>query len=312
MIKAPHAKTVSEYLTICDNIAASGKMLFRGQTFDYPGIVPSLFRLNEGEVPATAGDDAARLYMECYSISSWELVEAKRQRLLEDSYGDAPNYFSGSVVMPGWQGIDPYSDDWPPVGGFNDLNYIREDFVAMLEADFLKEESLRLYQDGFLQHYGVPTRTLDVSYDPIVALWFATHQLVTGDDGSRNYETIRNGTPVVYIFPLAGAEVVDLQKVHCHEYDPTQERIPYFGLRGVQQKGGLYYGATRESPDLRPHVAYQFSFSEGIWDVNALGSRCYTAEMLFPPPDQDLFYRELLKKVSNPKERYYPLRDYVI
>jgi len=59
-------------------------MLFRGQTFDYPGIVPSLFRLKPEEVPATAGDDAARLYMECYRISSWDLVEAKRQQRIEE------------------------------------------------------------------------------------------------------------------------------------------------------------------------------------------------------------------------------------
>jgi hypothetical protein len=63
---------------------------------------------------------------------------------------------------------------------------------------------------------------------------------------------------------------------------------------------------------LRKHVAYQFSFSEEIWDVNALGPRSCATETLFPPPEQDFFFAELLKQVSNRQEPYYPLKDFII
>ena len=306
------ARSLSEYLSECDQLSTQGAVVFRGQTHDHPQVLPSLFRKNAPSVPSNVAELAARFYVECYGISSWDEIESKRLKRLEDSYNPIGGLFPAQPTM-NWEEFAEWAfGDGPPTAGFGPgPNYTREDFIFMLRARFEEDDSLALHQDAFLQHYGLPTRTLDVSYDPVVALWFATHEFQDMPDGSRSYTLLRGGTPVVYVFALANADVVDLRTVNCHPWDPLQERIPYYGLRGVKQEGGLYYGATKENPDLRRHLICEFHFSPEIWDAGALGKRFLTTEDVFPPPDKDFFYRALLTGSSSPSSEYYPLRAFL-
>jgi hypothetical protein len=311
-VKSVTIKSVSDYLAACDQLSALGKMLFRGQTNDYPEVLPTLFRKNAMKVSPALPELATRFYVECYGIGSWDLIEVKRRQRLEESYDPIGGLFSPQPPMNWEEFGDWISGDNLPMGGPGPgPNYTRDDFIGVLKARFEEDESLRPFQDAFLQHYGLPTRALDVSFDPVVALWFATHKHHTAQDGSQDYALLQEETSVVYVFALAGAEVLDLRKVNCHPWDPEQERIPYFGLRGVQQEGGLYFGATKEDPDLRHHVICQFHLSPALWDAEALGGRFYATEKLFPPPEQDFFYRALLDQSSRPGSDYYPLGAFI-
>ena len=45
---------------------------------------------------------------------------------------------------------------------------------------------------ALLQHYGFPTANLDVTSDPLIALWFALHKANTDEEGKIFYTTISN------------------------------------------------------------------------------------------------------------------------
>jgi hypothetical protein len=92
--------------------------------------------------------------------------------------------------------------------------------------------------------------------------------------------------------------IVNLQRIASAKeigFDGVPE-IPFFGLRGVAQKGLLLLGATREKPDLREHVSAVIRLIPGNWCEGALTSQGYEYKKLIPPPDVDRFYAALLKE----------------
>ena len=105
--------------------------------------------------------------------------------------------------------------------------------------------------------------------------------------------------------------MVDLRKVHSHAYDELNERIPYFGLRGVEQKGALYYGGTKNEPDLGPYVKSRILLNNNLWDAAAPGLSAYDCSTIFPSRERDMFYCALLQQVSDPKSPYYPLKQFI-
>lgn len=80
--------------------------------------------------------------------------------------------------------------------------------------------------------------------------------------------------------------------------------IPYFGLRGIAQKGLLLLGATAKTPDLREHVSAVIHLAPGKWSEEALTSQGYEYKKLIPPPDIDRFYAALLQEQSATKSEY--------
>lgn len=302
----PETKVSSfaDYLTACEKLSAAGPVVFRGQTKDYPQILPSLFRPNTPEVPTDISTIAARLYVECYALGSWEGFEEKRREEFEESFNPISSFAPPMAAGMNWEEFDNWMSAREDMVWGECPNYTRADFVRSVAASFEKDEALRLHQDAVLQHYGVPTRAADVSYEPIVALWFATHELVRNPTNpTKSYALTKNGNGVVYAFAQEKADIMDLRRIH--PWDP--EKIPYFGLRGVRQHGGLYYGATQSDPDLRRYVTHQLNVTDALWDTAALESRGFSTETLFPPASEDVFYRALLEKTSNPGTEYYPL-----
>jgi hypothetical protein len=66
------------------------------------------------------------------------------------------------------------------------------------EAGVDSSLSERAFQLALLQHYGVPTPALDVTYDPLIALWFATYRFISIKERAGYYAK-SDDTGVVYI-----------------------------------------------------------------------------------------------------------------
>lgn len=71
---------------------------------------------------------------------------------------------------------------------------------------------------ALMQHYGFPTHFIDLTTDPLVAMWFATHSAVEATTAVWTYdrltsfpETDRSKWPTVYVFEAA--ETLFLEKV---------------------------------------------------------------------------------------------------
>jgi hypothetical protein len=149
------------------------------------------------------------------------------------------------------------------------------------------------YPIALLQHYGVPTTALDVTYDPLIALWFACHRFVrpvlskgTAPSSAATYE-MNPDEGVVYLLKPIGREyeVEDLTR---------GGNLPIAGLRGVRQRGGLLLGATKQKPDLSHLAVHKVYVAPGTFNPYVVPFSGYNQKLLFPPPLEDHFYRELL------------------
>ena len=146
---------------------------------------------------------------------------------------------------------------------------------------------------ALLQHYGVPTTALDVTFNPVIALWFACHRFVPSIPGKGNVRF----SPATYEKNLEEG-VVYLMKPNGREYEVEDLRrgrdLPIAGLRGERQRGGLLLGATKQKPDLSDLVVYKVYVRRGTFNTNIAPFSGYSQELLFPSPREDHFYRDLL------------------
>jgi hypothetical protein len=313
MAQTHSVSTFDEYMTLCNDLIKDSYIVFRGQTKDYPQLLPSLFRLSEPLV--CNGELVLQLYVECFNICRWDKLQEAYMQRVREMFGTPIGGFHGwnaeaSDNEADWSFIYPDPDnDWRSFGCGLSANYDRSDFVSSLVANI--EEKWDIHIDALLQHYGVPSRALDVSYEPVIALWFATHQFMRDCNGSAKYIPIKpDFAPVVYAFS-PGARVEDLRKINSHPYDPSNEQIPYYGLRGVAQCGGLLFGATTDQPDMRQYVSHIIHTSPSIWDTRAPGSHTLNEEDLFPRKGIDSFYSLLLKRCEDTTSKYSELTKYV-
>lgn len=92
--------SVEEYRSACITLSRENKIYWRGQTSDYPKILPSLFR------PGAIVDESfenliVRLYASCYGIGDWQELQKTRVDDFEDHQpaGVFPNLFPGGLVL---------------------------------------------------------------------------------------------------------------------------------------------------------------------------------------------------------------------
>ena len=196
------------------------------------------------------------------------------------------------------------------------FNYEPDDALLTLRASF--EQHWTHHSDALLQHYGVPSRALDITDDPLSALWFASNSFELRADHTACFTPSVAAAGVVYVIQNpATADVVNLQlttlddDVGYPELDKLVGPIPYYGLRGVAQKGLLLFGATTAAPDLRPAVAATIHLTPGNWsdEVAALG---FTYPRMIPPPKEDRFYACLLAERANATSPFTPVVRHVI
>src|SRR5262245_21858328 len=87
------------------------------------------------------------------------------------------------------------------------------------------------------QHYGIPTIGLDITFDPAVAAFFASHNFVRGANGRASFRAIRDGDHqgIVYCFVFESPSVTETG--YLVRDVPLFRNIP--PLRPIRQRCGL-------------------------------------------------------------------------
>jgi hypothetical protein len=168
--------------------------------------------------------------------------------------------------------------------------------------------------EEILQHYGARSHYLDVTKSPGVALWFAHHRhryeevpLLPFDVPQSSlgldpfgpmpiydvawYEPAWPKEKIGYLFILSPNPArADGGLQHGDYIDLTSN---YMATRMRRQQAGLVYADPKLSNDLSPFVREVFRFSLPLRGAPASVTKTRT-QHLFPPPDKDLMYREII------------------
>lgn len=251
--------------------------VFRGQTQDYGILVPALFR-QELQIDIEAIESLlTRYYLDVYDKVHFLSRKAEWGRTPEP--GEL-----GMVGMVMWpDNIFEAEPFWyePTDTDKRILQEIQDNIEQYREeAAFIASYGDKIYSLARLQHYGVPTSGLDVTYDASKALWFATHRFQpTGPKCGYYVRDANKG--VVYVLRVPTSQLGDLTK---------QRVIPLSGLRAVRQQGALVLGATRAKPDLSGYIMKRLFVSAELLSIET-----YDQNYLLPPPSEDKFYAFLLE-----------------
>ncbi len=248
--------------------------VFRGQNRDYNSVLPVIFRQDLQLDVRKMESLLTRCYLEIHD----KIHDLKR---------GAEKGKPKEAVLGGLLAVSLYlaEDDFERERMMKELGQNDGDPKYAEELAFMSEYNRTQYSLSRLQHYGVPTSALDVTFDPGIALWFALHRMEMS--GRRKCRYVRSeGTSVVYVMQVIGRRLGDLRKEHV---------IPLGGLRGFRQHGGLVLEASEKCPDLSEYVVKKIFVEVGLLDelVNE-GSNLLEREYLFPPPSEDEFYAFLL------------------
>lgn len=299
-----NAITVRTYADYLAALAQFEHKLYRGQTKDYPGVIPSVFRRQPPIDTAPLLDPAKRLYFSAHRVDE---IAAEVHRLDEVSHaqwvklneerargGEPRGWFDRLVRWlfpkdePSQSDPDPDTDGWWSI----DLMNLPVGHGMGTGADWSEHVGLQWsyglennYHFALLQHYGAPSPVLDVAYDPAVALWFATHQLFMDKVAGTAWYKPAEVPGVVYVMNAPANRVVDLRQ---------GKEVPIAGLRGQRQHGGLLIGATLQSPDLVDCVAARITIYPETFDSAHPDLARLSQTHLFPPPGVDEFYKVLL------------------
>ena len=174
-----------------------------------------------------------------------------------------------------------------PAGQSEQWEYLLGD--SMLKLDYALM--------ALAQHYGIPTHGLDVTTDPAVACWFATHcfDLAANRASYRklsaaDWPSSPKDRPVVLVCQVVTHSLA--ASLHdCQEL----EALGLTALRPHRQKARFFLGG---------HSEHRNRLAEAIVCVLRLGPGDYdrglSFDHLFPEPAQDPAYEVLLKFADDP------------
>ncbi|MDM5233713.1 FRG domain-containing protein [Lysinibacillus pakistanensis] len=115
----------------------------------------------------------------------------------------------------------------------NEYN-INQEAIKLAEMDFSKCNS-PLEKLAKMQHYGIPTRLVDVTTDPLVALFFAVTDTKNGDDGyvymfvKKSKESTSKEVKLLSILAFSpDYNISTLQRAYAENYGETIEEYEIF------------------------------------------------------------------------------------
>jgi hypothetical protein len=167
----------------------------------------------------------------------------------------------------------------------------------------LKENGITAYQRGLLlQQYGAPSAYLDITSDPAVAAWFATHACIS-NQGKMLFQAYSwNGSdpeswPTIFVFPLVQGlhPFVDLESILAGSD----------ALRPERQKCGLLGGAGNLA---RNYCARYLGLKIRL-GPNFKLSRPAQATYFFPPSSEDRALGSLKERGLGDPKRHFILSE---
>ncbi len=187
------------------------------------------------------------------------------------------------------------------------------DIDALRDANGLQIFYVLRILQGLLQHYGFPTVCIDVSKDPIVALWFALHRrapvrgvLTKEQVNLVTYEESGTDYGVVYILEVPRPEIGRLRKVVenvlCADLmrelpNPSWRPARQSALALSQDEWGVLAGVNFNR--IAACIQTRVVVTQDILDsLDRKERRKCTMQWLFPPISQDSTYNYLVRNAA--------------
>jgi len=166
------------------------------------------------------------------------------------------------------------------------------------------QQGITSYQRGLLlQQYGAPSAYLDVTSDPLIAAWFATHKCEMLSPGMMTFRDYAWNNPspecwpTVYVFPLVDG-LHPLMKLEAIMAGSN-------ALRPSRQKCGLLGGAGNLARNYcARYLGLKIRLRPGFELSNKIG-----ANHLFPPSSEDGALRSLKDLGLGEPSRRLPLTE---
>jgi hypothetical protein len=274
-------KSISEVRAILsrpENARYAGRMSFRGQTKDY------WIKRSVPNPSAKRADGQERMI-----VPSWWRRWINKNPV-ERQAGPALSVFSSPVLtapllyhdIPDWR--RHYCRDGH-----------RDGEVCKVCAEMEERHQAHVYDASFSneipmleQHYGIPTIGLDITFDPAVAFFFASHLFARHQNGRASFEPVAQGNHqgVVYCFVFEWPSVSETEYL-IRDISLFKNLPP---IRPIRQHCGLpAFHMTEIAAAARDlHAVF---YLDTTFDPAALPS----VSDLFPTRDEDKFYGALLE-----------------